>query len=61
MIGQLMASLDGRKTYIFLLAWFGYKLSVQHAWIQPMPELESSLLLGAGLSGREAIGKNKKI
>ena len=57
MIQKLLAKLDGKKTYIFILLYAVYRYTVAHGFIQPMPDVETLLLTGAGLSLREAVGK----
>lgn len=57
MIQQLLAKLDGKKTYTFMLLYAAYRYALTHGFIQPMPDVETLLLTGAGLSLREAVGK----
>lgn len=57
MLTNLINSLDGRKTYICVIAWVVYKIGSLHGWWMPNPTLETSLLAGAGLALRDAVNK----
>jgi len=60
MIGNFLKYLDGKKTYVFMVAWGVYKFGVANTWWTEIPSLEIILLSGAGLALREGIAKSEK-
>ena len=59
MLTKLMAATDGKKTYIFMIAWMAYRIAVSQGWLTDAPILETFLLGGAGLSLRDGVAKAK--
>jgi hypothetical protein len=57
MIKKILDSLSGYKTYICIIAWGVYQIALGHSWILPNPDIESLILVGAGMSVRDALTK----
>lgn len=55
MLTKLLEWTKGKKTYLFVIAYALYRYLVSNGILQPMPDLETTLLAGAGLSLRDAI------
>lgn len=59
MIGKLIGLLDGKKTYLFSVAWVAYKMGIVQGFWHDNPNLEALLLGGGAVSLREAVTKSK--
>lgn len=60
MLGKILSYLDGKKTYMFVVAWGIYKFGSANQWWPENTQLEVILLSGAGLALREGIAKAEK-
>lgn len=59
MFNFILTQMKGKKTYAFIVAYAAYQYAVNHGYMAAMPDLETALLTGAGLSLRSSI-KNEK-
>lgn len=60
MLGKILSFLDGKKTYLAVIAWGVYRLGVIQQWWPENITLETLILGAGGLALREAIAKSEK-
>jgi fucose 4-O-acetylase-like acetyltransferase len=60
MLGTILRWLDGKKTYLFSIAYFIQKLGVASGWWEENAAVEAFLLSGGAMSLREGVKKAEK-
>ena len=59
MLQKILSGLEGKKTYLFTIAWATYKIGITQGWWAESLSLETLLIGGGAASMREAVSKAK--